>query len=158
MSELDIQCKSCSGTGLYVGMAEKDGCAVVCTTCKGRGGHILTYTPYTGRKLRADIMRVFKRGCGYVQSCNDVLTKDGVLIKFSEGGATYKDWLEGVPLKPVKELYCPYMWEGQDMQCSDHPEHDMYMARCRDGLRIGEDINKCKHYSDKKQCWDMYEG
>jgi hypothetical protein len=30
MSEVEAECRACGGTGLYVGFAEKDGCAVVC--------------------------------------------------------------------------------------------------------------------------------
>jgi len=37
MSKPEI-CKSCSGTGLYSGMGERTGYAVVCLYCKGRGG------------------------------------------------------------------------------------------------------------------------
>ena len=35
--EFDCECESCKGTGLYVGMAEREGSAVVCHTCKGTG-------------------------------------------------------------------------------------------------------------------------
>ena len=35
--EFDEQCMACGGTGLYVGMAECDGAAVVCTNAKVLG-------------------------------------------------------------------------------------------------------------------------
>ena len=33
--EADVECTSCSGTGLYQGMAERDGTAVICYQCDG---------------------------------------------------------------------------------------------------------------------------
>lgn len=30
-----IECQACKGTGLYKGMAERDGAAVVCSHCHG---------------------------------------------------------------------------------------------------------------------------
>ena len=35
MKEIQIECPACHGTGLYQGMCEQDGCAVVCTECGG---------------------------------------------------------------------------------------------------------------------------
>lgn len=35
--KIECECNACKGTGLYVGMAERDGAAVVCYTCKGTG-------------------------------------------------------------------------------------------------------------------------
>jgi len=37
--EVNEVCPSCKGTGLYIGMGERDGAAVVCHTCKGTGCH-----------------------------------------------------------------------------------------------------------------------
>lgn len=37
MKEIQIECPACHGTGLYQGMCEQDGCAVVCTKCDGKG-------------------------------------------------------------------------------------------------------------------------
>jgi DnaJ-class molecular chaperone len=49
--DLDIVCQSCQGTGLYVGMAERDGAAVVCSTCEGTGRYAyhFEYKPFTER-------------------------------------------------------------------------------------------------------------
>jgi len=35
--EGECECSACKGTGLYVGMAEREGAAVVCSRCKGTG-------------------------------------------------------------------------------------------------------------------------
>ena len=59
MKEIQIECPSCKGTGLYVGVCERDGCAVVCTQCKGKGYTTYRYNDFTGRKIREGIKRVF---------------------------------------------------------------------------------------------------
>lgn len=60
---IDIECRSCNGTGLYVGFAEPKGIAVVCVACKGGGCERLTYTPFTARKPRTGITTV-RRSAG----------------------------------------------------------------------------------------------
>jgi len=42
--EMDIECPSCNGTGLYCGMGEKEGVAVVCCKCQGSGKYHYVYT------------------------------------------------------------------------------------------------------------------
>ena len=41
--EFDEKCKSCKGTGVYQGLAEKNGSGVVCYKCKGTGCHHVTF-------------------------------------------------------------------------------------------------------------------
>ncbi|QQG44568.1 MAG: hypothetical protein HYW86_01470 [Candidatus Roizmanbacteria bacterium] len=55
-----IQCKSCSGTGVYRGYQEPKGVAVVCHDCKGTGGVDFSYEPFTGLKRQdgVDIVRI----------------------------------------------------------------------------------------------------
>lgn len=52
------QCDDCRGTGLYSGMCEAEGTAVVCLGCAGTGCAIIRYTPFKKRKLRRDIKTV----------------------------------------------------------------------------------------------------
>ena len=52
------QCASCSGTGLYCGIAEPEGVAVVCLTCHGTGCREISYTPFTTRQRRDDVRTV----------------------------------------------------------------------------------------------------
>ena len=123
------QCSSCGGTGLYSGMAESENCAVACTTCDGTGCEIIdiSYTPFTKRRKTNKIKRVFSGSCGYKHSADDVTTKEGVTIKFSQAGCTYDEWLKGAEPKPVKELYCPYLWTGQRLQCSGEDKNGLYI-------------------------------
>ncbi|MEK6832743.1 MAG: hypothetical protein AABY32_01735 [Nanoarchaeota archaeon] len=51
-------CRSCNGTGIYVGFAESDGVGVVCLNCKGSGYIIIYYEPFVERKIRDNINRV----------------------------------------------------------------------------------------------------
>lgn len=149
MPKIIIQCQSCGGTGLYMGMAEKNGAAVVCTTCNGRGSKEFEYKEFEGRKIRQDVKRVYER-CDYMLSSEDVTTEDGRLIKFSEAGCTYEEWLNGAEPKPVKELYCPYVWRNRGI--GNEP-----LEKCVEQLRGICRITDCKLYRFKEQCWKEYE-
>ena len=150
------ECKSCGGTGLYQGMAEKKGSAVICYVCNGTGCEDIeiNYIPFKKRKLTNQVKRVFKNSCGYAHGSEDVTTREGVRIKFSVGGCTYEDWLKGADPKPVKDLYCPFLWTGQMLQSKD--VGDLYKDRCNKTL-CGGRITDCKYYKDKVECWKIYE-
>ena len=151
------QCYSCGGTGLYKGFAEHGKCAMVCQVCNGTGCSVLSYTPFEKRKRRKDVDRVFKSSCGYGHSSEDVHCKDGRIVEFSRSGCTYLEWLAGADPRPVKELYCPYLWENQNMQNKSHSKHKMYKDRCEDNLSMGMSITDCKCYKEKHKCWEVYE-
>lgn len=154
METVKIKCKSCNGTGLYSGMAEADGCAVVCYTCEGTGCDTLSYTPFTARTKKAGVKRVFAKTCGYGHAADDYTDKKtGKVTKFSEGGASYEEWLSGKKPKPVKELYCPYLWTSQGLQNKD--KNDLYKTRCSKSTSMG---SSCSHYADKATCWGIFEG
>lgn len=55
---IEIECRSCRGTGLYSGFAEPKGVAVVCVHCEGTGKEIFEYEPFTGRKPKKGIKTV----------------------------------------------------------------------------------------------------
>lgn len=150
MKTIIIECPSCKGTGLYRGMAERDKCAVVCSTCKGTGKTEYSYNEFTGRKIQKDVKRVFKDSCGYVHSDNNVEYENGKTIKFEEGGCTYEEWLDGVEPKPVKDLYCPYIWNNKGI--GNEP-----CSRCKEGHKGFGYISNCIFYSDKAKCWEEYE-
>ena len=147
-----IVCKACGGTGLYVGMAERDGAAVICWQCNGTGAYEYEehYEVFTERKKRYDVRRVFAHGGGYVHTAEDAGD-----LKFSEAGAEYGEWLEGKRPAPMKSLYCPYQWTNQDMQSRDHTHYAMYQTRC--SVLWGGMIKDCEHFSDKAKCWELFE-
>lgn len=146
--EVDIKCQSCNGTGLYVGMAERDGAAVICFTCKGTGKfhHKFTYEEFTERTKRSDVRRVFKTSCGYTQ-CPDDVTNDGKLIEFSKAGVPYEDWLTGGQPLPLKTLYCPKMWTSQQWDSET----------CKQHCICGTSINNCPNRDNMAKCWEEYE-
>jgi glutamine amidotransferase-like uncharacterized protein len=53
------ECRDCGASGVYCGMAESKGTAVVCLTCGGSGCVDMKYTPFTQRKIRQNIETVF---------------------------------------------------------------------------------------------------
>lgn len=146
MKKLIIECQNCKGTGLYKGMSERDSCAVICSSCYGTGKVEFHYNEFEGRKVRSDVKRVFKSSCGYVHSHEDVTTDEGKTIKFSEGGCSYEEWLNGTEPKPVEDLYCPYIWNNTGMGHEPLNDCDKY---CGFGS-----ISSCKKYNYKKECWE----
>lgn len=56
-------CSSCSATGLYSGMCEGPGKAVICLTCGGTGCEEIEYKPYEGRKRKRGI-QIIQRSQG----------------------------------------------------------------------------------------------
>lgn len=159
MKKIKVKCKSCNGSGLYKGMAENEQCAVVCNDCRGSGWHWFEYDEFAERTKRNDVQRVFKGTYGFVHSHRDVVDEDFKLIEFSKGGCTYEEWIAGAEPKPVKELYCPYLWTSQHLQSED--VNDLYKTRCRaddgKGLQWGT-ISSCGYWKDKAKCWKIFEG
>lgn len=145
---LKIECPACQGTGLYIGMAERNGAAIVCHQCKGSGcyHYQYSYKLFTKRKIRNDVKRVFGNSCGYIHSAEDVVA-DGKTIKFSKGGASYQEWLNGKEPEPLKELYCPLQWSGQRWHSPLH---------CKDNFWGGY-ISECPKRCDMAKCWELYE-
>lgn len=85
MNTVLAECKSCGGTGLYRGFAEREGEPVVCMTCNGTGADRISYTPFTGRKR--------KNGVKCVRMSRETFIATGVGGK--EGSEmTYSEFLE----------------------------------------------------------------
>lgn len=144
---LDIVCQSCNGTGLYVGMAERDGASVVCYQCKGTGKYAyrFEYEPFDSRRpAPANVTRVHVNR-GYVLSPSHPDCSGGVPVAEYEPGMT-------VPAD--ERLYCPYLYTHQGF-CSK-PEPDGYSDRPRAPLLAGARISSCKHWDDKADCWRIF--
>lgn len=155
--EGECQCGSCDGTGLYVGMAERNGAAVVCTSCEGTGKvHVRQeFNEFTERKRKNGVKRVYETAGGYGINAEDVTTKEGKTIHFSRFGIAYKDWLNGEKPAPNEELHCPYQHTSQGLQNKD--VNGLYKTRCSKHLGWGM-ISDCKCRKDMKKCWDIYLG
>lgn len=148
MTTIKIECPECKGTGLYRGMCEKNGAAVVCRSCKGKGYIFYSYNEFTGRKKRDDVKRVFKKNCGHVCSANNVTTKEGKTYYFEDYGCTYEEWLNGATPKPMEELCCPYNYYNQGTENEPLIDCAVYAKKCN--------ISDCEMYEHKNICWQKF--
>ena len=147
--EIECRCQSCTGTGLYVGIAERDGAAVVCHTCKGTGcQHIkLEYDDFEGRQPRENVSRVYQANPGIC-----IGTGNGHRLE-DFGGLPYDDWLAGKPFIPGTEnrrSTCPtwfYQCAGNDKK----PQWD----ECFESL--GRTFSDCPSFCRKQDCWARWD-
>ena len=147
MKVISIECKDCMGTGLYVGLAERDGAAVVCHSCKGTGMTDFRFNEFTGRKDKPNVKRVYQTNPGIV-----IGTGHGHSLS-SFGGMPATDWADGKPFPPGSEnrtFTCPAWW----YQCADYdkkPKWDECMSN------LGGSFSGCKHFCDKAKCWERFD-
>jgi hypothetical protein len=140
--EFDERCKSCKGTGIYVGMAEYDGYGVVCHKCNGTGkAHFkYEYEDFEKREINPNIKKVLQVNPGI-----------GVGGIFDFGGMSYNDWYEGKPFPPKSEMrnyVCPNWW----LQSTEGKHTDWDWC-----IRLGESFSQCEHFCNKKTCWERYD-
>lgn len=95
---IKTKCKSCGGTGLYRGLVEGNGVAVVCWSCGGLGYREEEYQePDLNLKVRQDTLVVVRDCFGYRFPSDDV-------VEFGFPHVTYKEFLNGeLPRKPTQE-------------------------------------------------------
>ena len=90
MDSIKTECAACGGTGLYRGMAEPAGVAVVCVQCKGTGCFGLTYKPFVSRQPRTDVQFVHCSKGSFIMNCGP-----------TGNPVTYADFLAGkMPKEP----------------------------------------------------------
>lgn len=58
MPTVKAACEACGSTGLYSGMCEGPGRAVICLDCDGTGCQEIHYEPYRGRKRKTGIKTI----------------------------------------------------------------------------------------------------
>lgn len=137
---VQIECKQCNGTGLYVGMAERDGAAVVCYRCNGTGQDTLEFVRFTERRQPKKPVSRVHLSRGYVLSPeHDKCT----------GGVAYQDWKPGMVVPADEELYCPMLYTNQSY-CAFKDEN----GSARPG--IGRRISDCEYWPVKAACWTKY--
>jgi hypothetical protein len=145
--EVMEKCPDCKGTGLYVGMAEKSGAAVVCYTCKGTGckHYRHEYEPFTKREdTPIGISRVFQVNPGICIGAKD----DAGLSAF--GGMPIKEWESGLPFLPGMEdrLHTCPAWFYQSADYSKKPNWE----ECGWGM-----FSACKNFPCKSFCWEKWD-
>lgn len=147
--EFDQECSSCKGTGLYQGMAEKDGFAVVCHTCKGTGKYhfIHEYEEFTGRKEKMNIDRVIECNPGIFVGINDK-------VSYSDfGGMPYKEWIQDMPFPEKSEMRkftCPCWWY-QIANYKLKPDWEECLTS------LGGSFSGCKYFNNKDKCWERFD-
>jgi hypothetical protein len=141
---LDVVCKSCGGTGLYVGLAERDGAAVVCTTCTGSGKAVYQYQPFQGRMAAPSSVTSVHVGRGYVLGADPRC----------DGGVPIGDYEPGMVVPADEQLYCPYLYTSQAW-CA-RPEVLYPGSAPSAPLMLGSRISECKHWDDKAECWRRF--
>lgn len=142
------ECESCKGTGLYVGLAERDGSAVVCHGCKGKGFQdaSIVYRDFEGRKVRVDVRRVVEVNPGIC-----IGTGGEKRFKLEDfGGMSYAAWRNGKPFPPGSEnrkFTCPAWW----YQSADY-ERKPRWDECRGGA-----FSDCPSFEQKARCWERWD-
>lgn len=138
-----IACKSCEATGLYVGMAERDGAAVVCHTCRGTGETTLTveWDDFTRRKRRKDVTHVYGTNPGIVAAPSAVPGGVPYPIWETDGEAPHRLGTE------MRQHTCPAWW----YQAADYSQKPNW-KECGWGRFVD-----CKHFPDKARCWARFD-
>jgi len=143
-------CQNCGGTGLYRGMGEGEGAAVVCHTCDGTGCHDFehSYEEFERRKEKRGVERVFL--CNPGIGIGKGPTKEGQMLSLSDfGGMPYKEWAAGMKFPKGHEMRkytCP-AWYYQSADYKKKPD----WKECNETL--GGYISDCKHFKCKAECW-----
>ena len=134
------KCNKCDGTGLYVGMGERDGAAVECWECKGIGARLVTIEyedAPLGRIARTDIRQVHRGNPGICINADP-----------KYGGMPYEDWLAEKPFPPKSEnrcSTCPHWWY-QGME-----ESQGIWWWCP--TLAGSMFSECAKFDNKSECW-----
>lgn len=149
--QIEYACQSCKATGLYVGMGERDGAAVVCHTCKGTGKavHKFEYEDFTGRKRREGVKRVYEVNPGICIGTG----KTGEYALPDFGGMPYGEWIEDKPFKigmENRKFTCPAWWY-QTANYDLKPDWD----ECNSNL--GGTFSGCSEFCNKAKCWKRWD-
>lgn len=145
--EHEAACDACKATGLYVGLAEKNGSAVVCHTCRGTGRviKIIEWDDFQGRRPRPGVVHVVQVNPGIGIGCGGGYT-------FRDfGGMSYEDWRDGRPFPPKSEMRkftCPAWW-WQSADYSKKPNWEECI--------IAGSFSSCEHFKDKAGCWARFD-
>ena len=139
------ECDSCKGTGLYVGMGEKMGAAIICHRCKGTGEQKMEFNfqPFTGRKPHPKATYVYATNPGI--GLHPQVTPGGcpVAVWEKDGQAPYEIGRE------LREHVCPAWWYDRVSIQGMEPDWEECQA-------VGM-FSQCKHFPEKAQCWARFD-
>ena len=144
MKQIEVQCGSCNGTGLYAGMGERDGAYVICCKCKGTGKSFINYTPFVSKRpCPPNAKWVYATNPGILVDCNGAV----------QGGVSIESWEtdNDSPKQIGKEMRshtCPAWWY-QSANYKLKPAWD----EC---IGCGS-FTSCKHFQMKSLCWERWD-
>lgn len=95
------ECPDCGGTGLYKSAYCHDGAAVVCRKCDGTGCIESSYTPFTSRKKKEGVTRVFQSQAFVHFYPTQHTFNTGKTVDYSQYGCSLEEWENGVEPKPL---------------------------------------------------------
>lgn len=147
---VEHECTACKGYGIYSGMGESDGAAVVCRLCRGSGMAVSWFEEFHGRKEKDGIVRVYEANPGIKIGSNE--SRGLTLEDF--GGMPYDKWLCGYrfTLDMADKLHtCPAWWA----QCV--PGMELHKPDWDECAGPGCRFSKCEHFANKAKCWERYE-
>jgi hypothetical protein len=137
------ECGLCHGTGLYSGMGESIGAAIVCHSCKGYGFRMSEFTQFTGRKELPDVERVYQANPGIKIGTAMGLELDDF------GGVPASDWEPGMLFpagSEMRKFTCPQWWFQSAISMS------LDWNTCNSN--IGRSFPQCRNFAEKGLCWD----
>lgn len=140
------ECGSCRGTGLYSGMGESEGAAIVCHHCKGLGFRVSEFIEFTGRKELPNVVRVYQANPGIKIGAGNGFELEDF------GGVPAADWAQGNPFPAGAEMRaftCPRWW----FQCAGSVSLDWNICNSN----IGQSFSQCQHFPDKGLCWARWD-
>ena len=150
--EIDEECQTCGGTGLYSGMAETKNCAVVCHICKGTGcNHFVhEYDDFNSRKVNPEIEYVYQANPGIK------IGREYRYLFKDFGGMPFKDWDAGKPFVVGMEnrrFTCPAWWY-QSVDYKLKPNWDDSERKC---ISTGASFSGCDFFIHKAGCWEKFD-
>ena len=155
MKEIKIKCQSCKGSGLYVGIGERDGAAVVCSMCNGEGFVFFKYEEFIGIEKREDVERVYIPSYGYVIAPKEIDFKEHGKIDLRKEGVSYEEWQSGKKPKHIKQLVCPMI--ADQGACHKIKGFFKECERLHGTCLLGVRPRTCNHLSKKEECWKRFE-
>ena len=136
------QCPNCKGTGLYAGMGERLGAAVMCRKCKGTGMFEHQFVPFSGKQPPpGNISRVYAHN-----------PSDGAFIITPEvpGGVPIQEWQQNPdstirPGAEIRTICCPSWWFMSTVTQKEQP----VWPEC---VKTSPFMD-CPMFAQKQQCW-----
>ena len=146
--KIQVACESCKASGLYIGMGERDGAAIVCHRCKGTGAATLEYDDFQGRTARLKVRRVYQTNPG-------ICIGEGNGHRLEQfGGIPYEEWARGGEFprrgSENREFTCPAWW----YQSADYDRMPKW-KECEGSL--GRPFSACPSFGDKAGCWRRFD-